>query len=112
MDVSYISHTTVLPVAKDLDFLWIHEDNQPTFRVQPIWEAFSFAKYIKRRACVRNFYRTWINKDTSKYPLYGYILGVLTYTNAKDRGGDETVHLSVVLKLIIRSSDSPLPALG
>ena len=42
-----------------------------------------------------------------KYPLCGYILGVLTHTTALDRlwGGDET--LTMVLKLNIRTLASP-----
>ena len=36
--------------------------------------------------------------DTRKYPLPGYILGVLTHTTAWDRhwGGDETLKLVLV----------------
>ena len=45
---------------------------------------------------------------TKKYPLRGYILGVLTHTTALDRlwGVDGTLN-NVVLKLSIRTSASP-----
>ena len=50
-----------------------------------------------------NWIAKYLSQITRKYPLRGYILGVLTHTTAWDRlwGGD------VFLRLYIRSSASP-----
>ena len=51
------------------------------------------SQILKYHACYKQF-----QKKTRKYPLRGYILGVLTHTTAWDRHweGDETLKLVLV----------------